>query len=106
MFSPIDKDPCHPNPCFNSGACLHVDDEFVCNCSVGFKGQHCEGLYVILGHRFFPTTKVWILRAKRGVVTMDRLLKGDQAVEQYFTVVLFVFQFYQVCNFGAFIKYK
>ena len=28
-----------------------------------------------------------------------------KAVEQYFTVVLFVFQFYPVCNFGKFIKF-
>ena len=28
-----------------------------------------------------------------------------KAVEQYFTVVLFVFQFYPVCNFGTFIKF-
>ena len=26
-------------------------------------------------------------------------------VEQYFTVVLFVFQFYPVCNFGKFISF-
>ena len=28
-----------------------------------------------------------------------------KAVEQYFTVVLFVFQFYPVCNFGGFINF-
>ena len=27
-----------------------------------------------------------------------------KAVEQHFTVVLFVFQFYSVCNFGKFIN--
>ena len=27
-----------------------------------------------------------------------------KAVQQYFTVVLFVFQFYPVCNFGKFIS--
>ena len=27
-----------------------------------------------------------------------------KAVEQYFTVVLFVFQYYPVCNFGKFIN--
>ena len=28
-----------------------------------------------------------------------------KAVEQYLTVVLFVFQFYSVCNFGKFINF-
>ena len=28
-----------------------------------------------------------------------------KAVEQYFTVVLFVFQFYPVCNFGKVISF-
>ena len=28
-----------------------------------------------------------------------------KAAEQYFTVVLFVFQFYPVCNFGKFIRF-
>ena len=37
---------------------------------------------------------------------MDRPLKCVhwKAVEQYFIVVLFVFQFYLVCNFGRFIN--
>lgn len=39
-------DPCRPNPCLNSGACVHTDDGFVCNCSMGFKGTHCQGLYI------------------------------------------------------------
>ena len=38
-----DLDPCRPNPCLNSGACLHTDGGFVCNCSIGFKGKHCQG---------------------------------------------------------------
>ena len=40
---------------------------------------------------------------------MDRILKSViirwEAVEQYFTVVLFVFQFYLVCNFGKFVNF-
>ena len=28
-----------------------------------------------------------------------------KAVEQYFTVVLFVFQYYLVCDFGTFINF-
>ena len=28
-----------------------------------------------------------------------------KAVEHYFTMVLFVFQFYPVCNFGTFIRF-
>ena len=43
IFLRVDVDPCRPNPCLNSGACLHTDDGFVCNCSRGFKGQHCQG---------------------------------------------------------------
>ena len=37
---------------------------------------------------------------------MDRTLKCDhwKAVEQYFTVVLFVFQFYPVCKFAKLIN--
>ena len=34
---------------------------------------------------------------------MDSVTIRCKAVEQYFTVVLFVFQFYPVCNFGKFI---
>ena len=40
----LDVDPCRPNPCLNSGACLHTDEGFVCNCSRGYKGEHCQGL--------------------------------------------------------------
>ena len=29
-----------------------------------------------------------------------------KAVEQFFTVVLFLFQFYRVCNFGKFISFE
>ena len=29
-----------------------------------------------------------------------------KAVEQYFTVMLFVFQFYPVCNFAKFIEFR
>ena len=38
---------------------------------------------------------------------MDRTLKtiNWKAVEQYFTVVLFVFQFSPVCNFGKVINF-
>ena len=32
--------------------------------------------------------------------SIDNLPKCDRSLEQYFTVVLFVFQFYPVCNFG------
>ena len=34
--------------------------------------------------------------------SMDRTLRCDHSLD--FTVVLFVFQFYPVCNFGQFIK--
>ena len=41
---------------------------------------------------------------------MDRALKCDHsleaaAVERYFTVVLFLFQFYPACNFGKVINF-
>ena len=32
-------------------------------------------------------------------------IRWKAAVEQYFTVVLFVFQFYPVCNFGNFMYF-
>ena len=40
---------------------------------------------------------------------MDRLLQGDhylKAVEQYFVVVLFVFQFYPICHFEIFLSFR
>lgn len=44
LFFYSDKDPCHPNPCKNTGSCLHTSDGgFVCNCSIGFKGDTCQG---------------------------------------------------------------
>ena len=39
----VDVDSCHPNPCKNSARCLHTADGFVCDCSFGFKGTHCQG---------------------------------------------------------------
>ena len=52
--------------------------------------------------------KPWVIQ---GLITfdfVDRTLKCDhslKAVEQYFTMVLFIFQFYPVCNFGQVINF-
>ena len=42
----------------------------------------------------------WVIKSFLTLDSMDRTLKFDhwKAVEQYFTVVLFVFRFYSVCN--------
>ena len=49
--------------------------------------------------------KPWVIKSFLTFHSMDRTLKCDhsmEAVAQYFTVVLFVFQFCPVCNFGTF----
>ena len=45
-----------------------------------------------------PRTKPWLMQCFLTFYSMDRTLHW-KAVEQYFTVVQFVFQFYLVCNF-------
>ena len=50
-----------------------------------------------------PRVKPCMIRSFLTFDSMDKTPKSDhslEAVEQYFTVVLFVFQFYPVCNFG------
>ena len=39
------KDQCHPNPCLHDGMCMEVNDElgFLCNCTAGYRGSHCQG---------------------------------------------------------------
>ena len=53
-----------------------------------------------------PRAKPWVIQRILAFDTMDKTLKCDHslelAVEQYFTVVLFVSQFYPVCNFPKF----
>ena len=41
----IVKDQCHPNPCLHDGMCMEVNDElgFLCNCTAGYRGSHCQG---------------------------------------------------------------
>ena len=54
-----------------------------------------------------PRVKPWVIKSFLSFDSMDRsvttLWKG---VEQYFTVVLFVFQFYSVCNLGKVISFR
>ena len=51
--------------------------------------------------------KPWVMQSFVTFDSMNRTLKCDHSlsVEQYFTVVLFVFQFYPVCTFGKFINF-
>ncbi|XP_062998351.1 lactadherin isoform X2 [Elgaria multicarinata webbii] len=43
-----EKGPCYPNPCKNSGVCQLVPNrgdvftEYVCQCTSGYEGKHCE----------------------------------------------------------------
>ena len=54
-----------------------------------------------------PRVKPWVIQSFLTFKPMDRTLKCDhwKAVMQYFTVVLFVFQFFQVLNVRKFIKF-
>ena len=40
-----EKDRCHPNPCLHDGMCMEINDElgFLCNCTSGYRGTHCQG---------------------------------------------------------------
>lgn len=40
-----EKDRCHPNPCLHDGMCMEINDElgFLCNCTAGYRGTHCQG---------------------------------------------------------------
>ena len=51
--------------------------------------------------------KPWVVQSFLTVDSNDRPLKCDhwKAVKQYLTVVLFVFKFHPVCNFGKFINF-
>ena len=35
---------CEPNPCNNNGTCIYIggEEEFTCQCTDGFVGEHCE----------------------------------------------------------------
>ena len=73
-----DLDPCRPNPCLNSGACLHTDDGYICNCSTRFKGRHCQGLYAlslthknIASHRGFSLVFTFMTSCNRSHITSE-----------------------------------
>ena len=34
---------CRPNPCLNDGVCEESENDFICSCKQGFRGQRCEG---------------------------------------------------------------
>ena len=39
---------CYPNPCKNGATCIDRDDaQFECSCALGFKGDLCEGRWVL-----------------------------------------------------------
>ena len=55
-----------------------------------------------------PRVKPWVIQSFLTFDSMKRTLKCDhllESFEQYFTVLLYVFQFYPVCNFGKFINF-
>ena len=35
-------DLCAANPCLNGGACVPLDDGYLCDCPAGYAGEHCE----------------------------------------------------------------
>ena len=35
-------DPCLSNPCFNSGTCQNLGNNYQCTCPIGFTGPRCE----------------------------------------------------------------
>ena len=39
-----DIDECASGPCRNGGSCLDGVASYVCDCTVGFYGTHCEGI--------------------------------------------------------------
>lgn len=38
-----ERNPCLPNPCQNDGQCTVSGKGFECSCSIGWKGERCEG---------------------------------------------------------------
>lgn len=35
-------DECLSNPCQNGGTCIDKDNGYMCSCSLGYLGSHCE----------------------------------------------------------------
>ena len=72
------KDQCHPNPCLHDGMCMEVNDElgFLCNCTAGYRGSHCQGTLRDNGiyHTFIYCAFFWLrprgtwLKLERNVV--------------------------------------
>ena len=55
-----------------------------------------------------PREKSWVIQSFLSFDSMDRILKGDHSLESCWAVlivVLFVFQFYPVCNFGKVVNF-
>ncbi len=40
-----ERNPCLPNPCHNDGQCTVSGSSFDCSCTIGWKGERCEGMY-------------------------------------------------------------
>ena len=52
-----------------------------------------------------PKVKPWVIQSFSLSDSMDRTIRW-KVVEHYFTVVLFVFQFYPVWNLGKFLNFE
>ena len=39
--------PCSNLPCLNNGTCKISNSEFTCTCLEGYRGDTCEGLYIL-----------------------------------------------------------
>ena len=39
--------PCSNLPCLNNGTCKINNSEFTCTCLEGYRGDTCEGLYIL-----------------------------------------------------------
>ena len=62
-------------------------------------GQMLDRIHIFAINPLTPTVKPWVIQSFLTLLTFDSIY------EQYFTVLLFVFQFHAVGNFGTFINF-
>lgn len=59
-----ERNPCLPNPCHNDGQCTVSGSSFDCSCTIGWKGERCEGRYKQTStqklHSFFSLKKKYL----------------------------------------------
>ena len=95
------KDQCHPNPCLHDGMCMEVNDElgFLCNCTAGYRGSHCQGTLRDNGiyHTFIYCAFFWLrprgtwLKLERDVVKGLIIHRPNYDKKSFFDVfVLFI----------------